>query len=80
MGDTFERKTYVQVTALTELMRSRHLNNSVLARKLGMNRSTVFRARNGNPVGERFITGLLMAFPEKRFGELFFCAKFAWEK
>lgn len=54
------------------LMAEHELGDAALAAKMKMDRTTVFRARNGNPVGEQFITGLLSVFREKRFEDLFF--------
>lgn len=68
-------KIYVHEELLEELMRQNHLNKLNLAQRIGMNRSTVCRALGGNPVGEKFIAGIMGAFPQIQYGELFFCSK-----
>ena len=66
------RKTHVKTDLLKALMSENHLNDAMLAEKLKMNRTTIFRARGDSPVGEQFIAGLLTVFPGKRFEDLFF--------
>ena len=68
------KKTYVRTHLLEELMREAGIGGAKLAEKIHVDRTTVYRVRNGNPVGERFISGLMSAFPDKRFEDLFFCA------
>ena len=53
------RKTHVRTEMLSLLMRERKLNDTLLSIALNMDRTTVFRARSGKPVGEQFIAGLL---------------------
>ena len=69
------RKTHANTDLLEALMSENHLSDAMLAEKLKMNRTTIFRARGGSPVGEQFIAGLLTVFPGKRFEDFFLCAK-----
>lgn len=49
------------------------LNDTELARAMGVNRSQVWRVKeNKNDPGEEFIAGVLKAFPGATFDELFF--------
>ena len=66
------RETHVRTELLSLLMRERKLNDTLLSTALNMDRTTVFRARSGKPVGEQFIAGLLAVFPHKRFEDLFY--------
>ena len=66
------RKTHVRTELLSALMRERKMNDTLLSSALNMDRTTVFRARSGKPVGEQFIAGLLAVFPQKRFEDLFY--------
>lgn len=69
------KKTYVRTQLLEEIMQEKGIGSTELAQKMQVDRTTVYRVRNGNPVGERFITGLMSVFPDKRFEDLFFCAE-----
>ena len=65
------RKTHVRTEMLSGLMRERKMSDTLLSSALNMDRTTVFRARSGKPVGQQFIAGLLAVFPQKRFEDLF---------
>ena len=66
------RKTHVRVELLDAVMQKSGLVAATLAARMRMDRTTVYRARSGKPVGEEFIAGLLSTFPDQRFEDLFF--------
>lgn len=49
------------------------LNDTELALKMGMNRTQIWRVKEGyNEPGKNFIAGVLKVFPDASFDDLFF--------
>ena len=62
-------------TKVFELGDGRYRNSSELAQAMGMSTSHIYRVRRGERrINEKFITGAMKAFPEYRFGDLFYFA------
>ena len=60
-------------TMLLELYKMRYRNLSELAEVMGISASQVYRARQGKShINEKFIIGVIRAFPEYRFSDLFY--------
>lgn len=59
--------------ALEKRQKDAGLNDTELAKAMGVNRSQIWRVKeNKNDPGEEFIAGALKAFPDATFDELFF--------
>ncbi|BBN97455.1 helix-turn-helix domain-containing protein [Sporolactobacillus terrae] len=65
----------VKSTFLREYLEKKNISDSQLADLIGVANSTVNRILNGkrNP-GSKFISGILTAFPDLKFEQLFYCA------
>ncbi|WP_037563496.1 helix-turn-helix domain-containing protein [Sporolactobacillus terrae] len=59
---------------LRDYLEIKKISDSQLAELIGVANSTVNRILNGkrNP-GSKFISGILMAFPDLKFEQLFYC-------
>ena len=66
-------KVNIKVEKLEQLQRTANLSEIALAKKIGVNRTTIYRVKKGkSSPGEDFIAGILKAFPRVKFDELFF--------
>ena len=54
---------------------SRGIPITELAKIMGINRTLIHKAKNGKPVGSKFIMGFKRAFPFEKIEDYFFC----WE-
>ena len=68
-------KMYVRPDAIDALMNEKGFGDQDLASLMDMDRTTIFKARNGSPVGGKFIANLLRVAEGKSFGDLFFSRK-----
>lgn len=60
-------------TRVFELSNGRYRNLSELASAMGISASQVYRVREGKRhVNEKFITGAIKAFPQRKLDELFY--------
>jgi len=58
-------------TTVFELYNGRYRNLSELAKMMGISASQIYRVRQGKRhINEKFIVGLIRAFPEYRLGDL----------
>lgn len=58
--------------ALEKRQAENNWNDTVLAEKIGVNRTQVWRVKEGrNEPGREFIAGVLRAFPDASFDEFF---------
>ena len=44
-----------------------------LAKIMGINRSLIHKAKNGKPIGSKFLKGFKKAFPFEKIEDYFFC-------
>ncbi|MDN5324136.1 MAG: hypothetical protein PWQ67_2590 [Clostridia bacterium] len=71
----------LNITKLNELQKKKGLNDTQLAEKIGVSPSTLWRVKlpindsRYNSPGEDFIAGVLKAFPEICFEDIFFLDK-----
>lgn len=71
-------KIKLRVEVLEELQKEQGWNDSELAKRMGISRSRLWRAKlpDDHPEyctpGESLISGVLTAFPKKKFDDLFF--------
>ena len=63
---------FVRPEAIDAFMHEKGLGDQDLAKLMNMDRTTVFKARNGSPIGGKFIANLLRVAEGKTFGDLFF--------
>ena len=68
-------KMFVKPDAIDAFMNEKGLGDQDLATLMDMDRTTVFKARNGSPVGGKFIANLLRVAEGKSFNDLFFSRK-----
>ena len=62
-------------TKVFALCNHKYHNLSELAQAMGISISQVYRVREGKrPINQKFITGAIRAFPERKFDELFYFA------
>ena len=60
-------------TKVFDVYNGKYRNLSDLAKFMGISRSQLCRVRQGKrSIGRKFIIGVLMAFPEYAFGDLFY--------
>ncbi|MEN2465942.1 winged helix-turn-helix transcriptional regulator [Ornithinibacillus sp. JPR2-1] len=75
------KKLKLRVDILETLQAEKGWNDTELAKQLGISRSRLWRAKlpENHPEycspGENLITGVLNAFPDKKFDDLFFLTK-----
>lgn len=62
----------LNVKEIERLQATAKLNDSQLIQKIGVNRSQYYRAKAGWPVGQKFISGVLTAFPKAKYEKVFF--------
>lgn len=71
-------KIKLKVESLNKIQKEQDLNDSELSKKIGISRNRLWRAklqethREYCSPGELFIAGVLKAFPDKSFDDLFF--------
>jgi len=60
-------------TKVFALCNAKYRNLSDLARAMGISISQIYRVREGKrSINQKFITGAIRAFPERKFDELFY--------
>ena len=65
-------------TKVFELCNGKYKNLSELALAMGISVSLICRVRKGKrPINQKFIVGAMQAFPEYKFDNLFYFAKWA---
>jgi len=63
-------------TKVFELCDGKYKNLSELAQAMGISVSQIYRVREGKRhINQKFITGAIQAFPERKFDDLFYFAK-----
>ena len=63
-------------TKVFELCNGKYKNLSELAQTMGISVSQIYRVREGKRrINQKFITGAIQAFPERKFDDLFYFAK-----
>ena len=68
-------KLFVKPDAIDAFMKEKNLTDYDLSKLMEMDRTTVFKARNGSPVGGKFVANLLRVAEGKTFQDLFFSRK-----
>jgi transcriptional regulator with XRE-family HTH domain len=62
-------------TKVFALCKAKYQNLSELAQAMGISSSQIYRVREGKrSINQKFITGAIRAFPERKFDELFYFA------
>lgn len=67
-------KVFVRSERLEEFMSEKGFSDVSMAELMGMDRTTIFKAKNGEPVGGKFIANLLRVANGRNFDDLFFRA------
>lgn len=62
---------FLKVERLRALQRHLKLTDTAMAKKIGISRPQLWRAKGGSPVGEKFIAGFKSAFPRLDIEEFF---------
>ena len=63
-------------TKVFELRNGKYKNLSELAQAMEISVSQIYRVREGKRhINQKFITGAIQAFPERKFDDLFYFAK-----
>ena len=63
-------------TKVFALSNTKYRNLSELANAMGISTSQIYRVREGKrSINQKFITGAIRAFPERKFDELFYFAE-----
>lgn len=75
MTQTINRSEMKLETKIFNLCSGRYRNLAELAKEMGISVSQIYRVRQGKrPIGEKFITGTIKAFPGYKLDDLFHVA------
>ncbi|MDU5080285.1 hypothetical protein [uncultured Tissierella sp.] len=64
-------KLYINKDKFVKLQSDLKLTETKMANKISVSRSQLWRAKAGDPIGEKFLVGFMIAFPNLKVDEFF---------